>query len=75
MIQSHIGKEIKIARILAELTQAEVTDIVGITVPYLSAIENDVCVPSDRLLRDLKEAVGWTPEIAALVQAQEEAEG
>ncbi len=68
---STIGHELKIARVVAKLSQKEVTAAVGITVPYLSAIENGISIPSDRLLRDLKEAVRWTPQISELVRAQE----
>ncbi len=68
---SNIGHELKVARVIAKLSQKEVTAAIGITVPYLSAIENGVVIPSARLLRDLKEAVRWTPAVAALVKENE----
>lgn len=66
----NIGHELKVARVIAKLSQKEVTAAVGITVPYLSMIENGASTPSPRLLRDLKEAVRWTPAVAALVRGQ-----
>jgi len=71
MIQNIIGKELKIARVIAELSQKELAAAVGITVPYLSAVENGAYIPSDRLLKDLKEAVRWTPQISVLVRASQ----
>ena len=70
-----IGRELKVARTIHRLRQRGVADQVGITVPYLSGIENGKYVPSDRLLRDLRLAVGWTQEIADLVQAAAPEEG
>ena len=63
-----IGRELKVARVIANLTQSEVAKTVDIANTYLSDIERGRYTPSPRLLRDLKEAVGWTPEIAALVE-------
>ena len=74
MTQNIIGKELKIARVLAELSQKELAAAVGITVPYLSAVENGVYIPSDRLLDDLREAVRWTPQISVLVRVSQEEE-
>lgn len=71
MTQNAIGHELKVARVIAKFSQKEIAVAVGITVPYLSAVENGAYIPSDRLLRDLKEAVRWTPQIAALVQASQ----
>ena len=73
MTQNAIGKELKIARVIAELSQKELAAAVGITVPYLSAVENGAYIPSDRLLDDLKEAVRWTPQIGVLVRASQAA--
>jgi len=64
-----IGHELKVARVITGLSQSEVAKTVGIANTYLSDIERGKYVPSPRLLRDLKEAVGWTPAIAALVEA------
>jgi len=72
MTENAIGLELKIARTLAGKRQSEVADQIGISVPYLSGIENGKDMPSDRLLRDLREAVGWTQEIADLVASTEE---
>ena len=71
MTQNTIGKELKIARIIVGLTKAQVTDALGISTSYINIIERGDYVPSDRLLRDLKEAVGWTPAIAAFVQGKQ----
>jgi len=73
MPEANVGHELKVARTILKLGQKEVAEAVGITVPYLSAVENGVYIPSERLLRDLKEAVGWTSSIASLVKSQKAA--
>ncbi len=68
MTENPIGKELRIARIMAELNQVQVAEAVGCASNYYSDIERGVHIPSARLLRDLKEAVRWTPQISVLVQ-------
>ena len=64
----NIGLELKVARVIAGKQQSEVAAAVGITVPYLSGIENGKYVPSSNLLHALQVATRWTQDIADLVQ-------
>ena len=68
MTENAIGRELKTARAIHGLSQKDVAAQVGITPQYLCGIENGKDIPSDRLLASLREAVGWTPEIADLVR-------
>ena len=68
MTENKIGRELKTARAVRGLSQKDVAAQVGITPQYLCGIENGKDIPSDRLLASLREAVGWTQEIADLVR-------
>ena len=67
MTENKIGRELKAARAISGLSQKDVAGQVGITPQYLCGVENGKYTPSDRLLAALREAVGWTEQIADLV--------
>ena len=68
MTENNIGRELKTARVISGLSQKDVAEQVGITPQYLCGVENGKYIPSARLLAALREAVGWTQEIADLVR-------
>jgi len=68
MTENAIGRELRTARAIHGLSQKDVAAQVGITPQYLCGIENGKDTPSDNLLAALREAAGWTQEIAALVR-------
>lgn len=57
---SDIGKAIKIARLNAGKSQKEVAEHIGVSLSYISKIEQGVRVPTDAVLVQLEEFLGVT---------------
>jgi transcriptional regulator with XRE-family HTH domain len=53
-----IGDKIRLARVAQRLKQSEVARLAGTTQPMISAFENDVAVPCQRLRKRLTEVLG-----------------
>ena len=56
-----LGKNIKKARIKAELTQEEVAEKAGVHVSYYSRIERGVVNPSHEILDNIRKALKMNP--------------
>ena len=57
MAAESLGQRIRTQRLALELTQREVADAVGITVPYMSKIEADRETPTDDKLKKLAQTL------------------
>lgn len=71
-INNSFGKQLRIARILNELRQDEVATMVGISQNYIAQLERGRYLPAQDLQDRLKEATGWFPAIAELVNGETE---
>lgn len=62
MSSATLGQRIKTRRLEKGLTQRELAEAAGITVPYMSKIEADRETPTDEKLRRIAEELGMNPD-------------
>ena len=62
MTPESLGQRIKHERLAREMTQRDLADAVGITVPYISKIEADKETPTDDKIVKVAEVLGLNPD-------------
>ena len=66
---NNIGKELRLARLNAGLTQLEVAHLAGVDVAILSRIETGHVLPGPNMEQVLKQVTGWTEALARIVES------
>lgn len=61
-LPSSLGELIRKQRQLAELPMRQLANMVGISNPYLSQIENGLRAPSEQVLDNIARSLGLSPE-------------